>query len=161
MTAKKNRFQLEKEITDIIFNDNGCSTHFQWGSNNESNSTQAKYQLNLVTYNPIHKTQFLLHTITEEIGDIELLWQEKEEIETKILRDMLYYLQQRKKHVYYYTVKWSYKKDDSNAGEEFKENVSYFNGNDIQEIINKFFFQKDKDTIIIYSIIMSDDPNYG
>ena len=54
------RFQLENEISEIINNDNNSTAHFEW---NVSNNI---FELNLITYNPSHKTYFLLNSIKKQ-----------------------------------------------------------------------------------------------
>ena len=54
------RFQLENQISEIINKDNNSTAHFEW---NVSNNI---FQLNLITYNPSHKTYFLLNSIKKQ-----------------------------------------------------------------------------------------------
>ena len=55
-----NEYEAESAIQNLITKDNKCSTHFSYsGGNAETLCT-----LNLITYNPVHKTHFLLHSLT-------------------------------------------------------------------------------------------------
>ena len=62
-----NIYEAESAIQILICKDNNCSTHFDYTSSpppgcyGDSNTCTCK----IVTFNPLHKTHFLLHSITE------------------------------------------------------------------------------------------------
>ena len=53
-------FEGENQIQNLIKNDNNCSAHFEYNKNLINNI----YELVVTTYNPKHKTSFLLHKIS-------------------------------------------------------------------------------------------------
>ena len=140
------RYELENTIKQLIKNDNNCTAHFEW--NFTPPGLKADYpfvQLDLITYNPKHKTTFLLHSIKEErIPDNHCF--------IIVLEKMLAYIQKRTTTILNYNVEWNYRFADNEKQEPIKS--SYFRGRNVQEILEKLYFNKEKDTIVIYKIEM-------
>ena len=68
---------------------------------------------------------------------------------------MLAYLQKRQKSISKYMVEWNYRTSDQEKEERSK--ISYFDGFNIESILAKLYYGKDKDTITIYKIEMIPD----
>ena len=130
------RFIKENEISEIIKKDNNCSAHFQWSH------THRYLTLDLITFNPEHKNYFLLHSICKEAED------NHSNTYVEILNKMIEYIKEKQKTNFNYTIEWNYK--DTN--ESIKN--SYFSGQDMTQILNKFFYGKDISSIVIYTINM-------
>ena len=90
---------------------------------------------------------FLLHSISKIIDKSVI---EDNDYE-KILEEMHNYLSQRQVCLYNYVIKWRLK-----MGKE-SSTCSYFQGNNIKQIIDKFYYGKEEDTIIIDSIQLVPD----
>ena len=116
--------KLEYTISQIIYKDNGCYTHFD----------KSDSKLNVVTYNPKHHTYFLLVSIP--IVENYYL----------TLKNALSYIERNtdRKEFNSYTVQWK------NDQEDMK--TSYFWAKDIQEVLDKVNYKKDKNKLTIYSI---------
>ena len=54
----KNIYEVERNISALIENDNNCSAHFNYIMSPNT------CQLDLITYNPAHQTHFLLHSLS-------------------------------------------------------------------------------------------------
>ena len=141
-----NRFQYENEIRTLIQKDNNCSAHFEWDRVKHPDKGFT-LRLNLITYNPLHSMHFLLHSISKIIDKSVI---EDNDYE-KILEEMHNYLSQRQVCLYNYVIKWRLK-----MGKE-SSTCSYFQGNNIKQIIDKFYYGKEEDTIIIDSIQLVPD----
>ena len=128
------RFIKENQISEIIKKDNNCSAHFQWSQSYNN------LILDVITFNPEHNNYFLLHTVSKPNTDINPY--------EKILDEMIEYIKEQKQSYLNYSVEWNYK----NSTETAKR--SYFSGKNIQEILQKFYYQKDSSNIVIYNIIM-------
>ena len=145
MTTSIKRFQLEREISDIIKNDNNCSVHFEWKDVNVyiNNLTIKNKRLDLITYNPVHNNFFLLHSIQNAVENFTM-----EQVYVTLLESMLIYVKKRQQSQIHYAIDWNYKTSTQSA------KISYFRGKDMKDILNKFYYEKDIDTIVIYSITM-------
>ena len=148
---QRQRYNLEYQISDLIKRDNNCSAHFEWQG--KFKGPGCSIQLNLVTFNPAHKSHFLLHSICRTVDcDIN---DEEETVYINILQEMLAYLQKRQKSISKYMVEWNYRTSDQEKEERSK--ISYFDGFNIESILAKLYYGKDKDTITIYKIEMIPD----
>ena len=130
------RFIKENEISQLIKKDNNCSAHFQW------NTSFRFLTLDVITFNPSHKNYFLLHSISKEDSDIT------DDIYLTILDEMIEYIKETQKINVNYCINWNYK-----ISSDATKN-SYFSGTNMKDILNKFFYGKTYDSIIIYSINM-------
>ncbi len=154
-----NRFQYENEIRCLIQNDNNCSAHFEWDIKKQSHENFYTLTLNLITYNPKHLIHFLLHSIKHKINkpDVEdsdyvLLDTNKHEINKPkiedsdyvlVLEEMYKYLLKCNDCLYKYMIKWRFKACDGH------QSCSHFQGNSIKQIIDKIYYGKKDDMIII------------
>tara|TARA_B100000674_G_scaffold496814_2_gene528250 strand:+ start:2032 stop:2460 length:429 start_codon:yes stop_codon:yes gene_type:complete len=140
-----NRFQYENEIRNLIHNDNNCSAHFEWNKKKFQNNIDLR--LELITYNPKYSVHFLLHSIEHHVTKSLLVDSDY----TNILEQMYQYIRCPKKRRCNYLVKWAHKSDNSLL------NCSHFQGNHIREIVDKIYYGKGADTIIIDTIELIHD----
>ena len=129
-------------ISDFIKNDNNCSAHFEY----DSNSLLDKMKLNLVTYNPKHKSFFNLHTIhaKTKVECLENMYNHIYNLKKTLAQKNSPYLN--------YTIEWYNPKNS-------KVETSSFYGETIQEVIKKFYYGKTQDTTTtIYSIKLNPTP---
>ena len=124
-----NEYEAESAIQNLIVRDNKCSTHFNYSGSNGG-------ILNLITYNPTHKTHFLLHSLTD-INKLtavnkmyEYVYKLKETLESK------------EDSCCSYSVEWYSRPQE-------KKFVSSFYGKDMGEVLHKFYFGKHKESLII------------
>ena len=92
-------------------------------------------RLNLITINPRHSQSFLFHSI-EGSDDLDAL------------RKMLKYVKTYKEKESSYTVQWSAK------GEDYL-NTSYFHAKNILEALDKLFYDRDPNSINVFSVNMN------
>ena len=128
----KNIFEAERAITSLILKDNNCSGHFRYAY--QPNTCK----LDLITYNPVHKTHFLLHTIT---GTTQL----------DTLNKMYNYvfnlkktLKSKENKISNYTINWY-----NNENQETFN--SSFYGISLIDVIRKFYYGKSQDSINIFN----------
>jgi len=130
-----NEYVAESAIQSLITKDNKCSTHFSYrGGDAETLCT-----LNLITYNPVHKTHFLLHSLTA-INKLTVINQMYEHV-----YKLTAALTPEDASCQSYTVEWYSKTQE-------KKYVSSFYGADMTAVLHKFYFGKHKESLIIYSI---------
>lgn len=129
----KNIYEAEVAIQELIKNDNNCSAHFRydnWRSN-------GKNKLSIVTYNPKSETSFLLHSIEmANNNEVEIY---------EYMYDHVVNLKQtlEKKDSPYIHYKISWWNNIIN-----KIETSFFYGENIEQILRKFYFEKSKNTTI-------------
>tara|TARA_B000000437_G_C11501807_1_gene247361 strand:- start:64 stop:480 length:417 start_codon:yes stop_codon:yes gene_type:complete len=128
------RFIKENEISDLIKKDNDCSSHFQW------TQTYKNLTLDLVTFNPKHNNYFLLHSITKQNLN------NNSNVYILILDEMIKYIKEYKNLTLNYTIIWNYKQTNEPS------KTSYFSGKNIKEVMQKFYYQKEDNSIIVYNI---------
>ena len=92
-------------------------------------------RLDLITINPRHSQSFLFHTLKGS-DDIDAL------------RKMLKYVKTYKEKESSYTVQWSAK------GEGYL-NTSYFHAKNILEALDKLFYDRDPNSITVFSVNMN------
>ena len=152
MDGNINKYLLEKKISEIINKDNGCTAHFIWDLKPcFRNNPEGSIELKVVTLNPAHSTHFLLHKVFKPIyPDTDI-----EKITCELLNDIIKVLFQKdKRELMHYAIGW---RDTSDSSTRFKTITSYFSGNSFKEIIEKFFFEKNDQNIIIDSIQLLPD----
>ncbi len=137
----------ENEISNIIREDNGCSTYFTWHFKNAHPLPGSKIELEVHTFNPKHRTRFLLvkeinNTCDNEIETIQYT-------QLAIIKNVKKYLINRTKTNYNYLVEWN-NKDTIN--EKIKR--SYFNGETIDIVLEKLYNGRESFDFIIYKIEM-------
>ena len=137
---EESKYQIEYNIRKLIQNDNNCSAHFEY----ESNYTKVK--VHLVTYNPAHKTHFLLHT-TEAESNLEAL---------KKMYDHVFNLKNTLKEknspYFLYSIEWYSRK-------EGKSQTSSFYGSDIQDILRKFYYKRDFEDLTLLKMSLLPTPS--
>jgi hypothetical protein len=92
-------------------------------------------RLNLITVNPRHNQSFLFHATegADKLG---------------ALRAMLEYVQTYKERTSSYTVQWS-------ARGEGSLQTSYFRAKNVLEALDKLFFDRDPNSITVFSVILN------
>lgn len=119
---KLEQIRLQHKITEILWKDNGVSSHFDYHVNPVSDEHTIK--LNLLTYNPRHDEYMLLHSTA---GSSSLV----------CLQKMMDYLKAKHttKTKYSFTITWR----KSNEEEDHK---SYFVATSEEEATLKFLHEK-------------------
>jgi len=134
-------YEGEYMISELIKGNGGCYTHFNYEVDSYQQFTVGDIKLSLVTYNPIHKTHFLLHELVAE--------------------DKINCLQDMYDHIYGIKNLIENKEGKSYAGEicytimwmedgKMGTNTSFFYGKNLEDIIKKFYYGKSLNS---YSII--------
>lgn len=124
----KSELQLESQISRYFMKDNGVTCHFRY----EDDKEDGDVFLCVYTFNKDTNTSFLFHKV-------------KGASLTTALTKALNYLKEVMPEENNYTVKWR------KEGEE-EERESYFRGSDIEEVVNKFYFGKDRETITVTDV---------
>jgi len=90
-------------------------------------------KLDLITINKEHNQKFLFHSIkgATKIG---------------ILKEMIAYIHEFKKQLESYEIEWM----DEKVPEKMQ--TSWFRGNDIMDVLNKFYYSKEKSRFKIFKI---------
>ena len=131
-------YEGEFAISDLIKSDNNCSAHFEY-----CRLPGKGYELVVVTYNPKHQTSFFLHSLH---GDTKIDALEKM---LKHIMELKESLKKSNPSYYNYTVEWY------NPKLKRRESSTFY-GKRIQDIVNKFFYDKRTNTeIVIYSITLN------
>lgn len=121
--------RLQKQISDHI----GVGVDSLMFNYVDEPGKQAK--LHLITLNPRHNQSFLFQT-TEGSTKLEAL------------REMLSYVSTYKERTSSYTVQWS-------ARGEGELNTSYFRAKNVLEALDKLFFDRDPNSITVFSVILN------
>lgn len=131
MTRDKNLEigRLQKEIGDHI----GVGADSLMFNYVEKDGEATK--LYLITLNPRHNQSFLFHA-TEGSDKAEAL------------REMLEYVRTYKERTSSYTVQWS-------ARGENVLNTSYFRAKNVLEALDKLFYDRDPNSITVFSVILN------
>lgn len=124
------KYKLESEIRELIFDDNRNSAHFEY-----SDHGHLGVNVKLVTLNKKTNATFLL---TEMVSTTEI----------EALQNILKYLSEDRYHSF--TIKWYEKGIPTD-----RPNKSKFRAQNIIAAIEKFYYGRNKDSLVIYSI--SDD----
>jgi len=101
----------------------------------EFDSIDGGWRLNLITINSAHSQSFLFHSTRgmDKVG---------------ALGEMLKYVLSYREKENSYTIQWAIR------GTSFLE-TSYFRGKDISQILDKFYYGRDRNTIQIYAISLN------
>ncbi|MDA0929892.1 MAG: hypothetical protein O3C32_00810 [Bacteroidetes bacterium] len=94
-----------------------------------------KHILRLITTNPRHQQSFLYHTV-EGFGELDTM------------HKMLAYVKAKRPEKSTYTIQWSLR-------EEKELHTSYFRGKDLYEVLDKFYYGKDINATIIFSVSLN------
>ncbi|HLV52616.1 MAG TPA: hypothetical protein VKY29_01255 [Cryomorphaceae bacterium] len=120
--------RIQKEIEQFIgLGSNGLIYNFE-----EANG---KVQLHLVTLNPRHNQSFLFHV---ETGYDKL----------DALKNMLAYVRNYKDKESTFTIQWR------KAGDGYLH-TSYFSAKNVQSALDKLFYDRDPNSITVFSVIMN------
>ena len=126
---RNKRFSLESDIITHVYEDNKNTVHFNYRVDIDGDTTVT---LELFTFNKINKGIFLLHK-TSGKNSIEAL--------TK----MYAYIRSEKHDMHSYTVTW-------NIYGDTEQHISYFWEKSEEDVINKFFYNKDTPDDYVISI---------
>lgn len=159
------KYQLQYQIQKVVQEDNNCSVYFEWTQPLHQSQPGPHIQLQLITYNPLHHQHFLLHTCTT--GYLNSSYEEKmdesladhmcsnlAEAEIFLLHKMLDYVTEHQETANDYTIVWR-PKNTSHTTKTINNTTSHFRGTSFEDVLRKFYYDKEKDTLILYSIIMS------
>jgi len=97
--------------------------------------TNGKTLLHLVTVNPRHNQSFLFHD--EEGYD-----------KVDVMKKMLKYVKNYKDKESSYTIQWRQTNEDM-------LNTSYFSAKNVQSALDKLFYDRDPNSIMVFSVIMN------
>jgi hypothetical protein len=134
------KYKLEEEIREIIFDDNKNSAHFEYSDMYIQNESFA--------HNELFKNVKLI-TLNKKTGVTFLLTESTKRTEVDCLRDILDFLKSQGDY-HTFTIKWYMKGEASERPYKSK-----FTSKDIIQAIEKFYHGQNKDSLAIYSI--SDD----
>lgn len=131
----KTLYEYENAIRKIIKDDNKCSVHFSW------DRAENYWLFNLATWNPKHKSAFLLHTVpSPEFRNIKAY-----EVMYEYVVNLKNMMSEKNTETEYpekhYQVSW-------HDTEKNKTVSSFFWGVNLGEILRKFYFDKGEDTNI-------------
>lgn len=121
--------KLQKEISDHI----GVGPDSLVFNFEEQGANRGK--LFLITINPRHNQSFLFHAVegTDKLD---------------ALRNMLDYVRTYKERTSSYTVQWSAKGENNLQ-------TSYFRAKNVLEALDKLFFDRDPNSITVFSVILN------
>ena len=128
------RYILQQQISDLILKDNGCSVHYEWEIQDGP-----IFHLEVITFNPKHKTAFKAFEFDGE-SKIVILNELKDIIVKKTIRT----------EAKNYTIEWIYTGDKYDG-----PNNSHFSARNIYELLDKFYYEKDKDYFLILKIVLN------
>jgi len=122
------KIELESLIQTIVEVDNAsaCTVHFDYRP-----GIGHYIDLSIITHNPIHGTDFLFHKssgMTDEHA----------------LQNAYNYLIHHRSNESTFTIEWK-KKDEAHTV------VSYFSGDNMLDVLRKFYFNKNVDDFIVFS----------
>ena len=128
-------FEIEQKIWNKIYQDNKCSSHFEY----EKDISTGKYILKLITYNPKNLAVFLAY---ESKGKDKL----------EVTRNILNMIEQtNNQDVYQYSLIWKKSSKNTPATKPLKDmtdtdNIttytSIFKAKNIGQLLDKFHFQE-------------------
>lgn len=134
------KYKLEEEIREIIFDDNKNSAHFEY---------MDIYSNSGIESHPELMKNVKLVTLNKKTGVTFLLTESTKQTEVDCLNDIIDFLKSRGDY-HTFTIKWYVKGESSD-----RPNKSKFTAKDIIQAIEKFYYGQNKESLIIYSI--SDD----
>lgn len=146
----KHRLILERDICDRVKRDNNCSAHFIW------NIKDSVLSCRLVTLNPRHNTHFLL--CQESVGIDTSGESEVESYYVTVLEKINSLLDAakntEKRDLICYVVQWKKKNWEGSNLVLSDTYTSYFYGANLKEVVDKFYYEKSPDEIVVYHIEM-------
>ena len=144
----ENIYEAEHAIQELIHKDNNCSAHFKY-TRHPARGKNSNYKnailspllvtVDLVTYNPAHKTHFLLHSIGghTDLTAANALYTHIYNLKKTLEKSDSGYVN--------YTIEWS----DKNGG---KTRLSSFYGTDLEDVVRKFYYGKSKKSLNMFNI---------
>lgn len=134
---EKQIYKLKFEISELIRNDNGSYVSFEYNS-----SPTFSRWLDVITYNPRHGQHFLFGRFyMKDLSELEVL----EKVRSYIKKPSVRFQYTTNKS---YSIKWWNK-------EQSKLITSSFYGEDIYDVLYKFYCKKKKDSIEIHEISLN------
>lgn len=122
---------LENQVRELL---DDTQIYFDYNIVNVSSDAKTPIiKLDLITINQEHNHKFLFHSCS---GGNKI----------NILEEMIAYITEYKKHQETYAIEWM------NAKQTEEIQTSWFRGNDIFDILNKFFYNKEKSQFKIFKI---------
>ena len=133
LKTNENVLDLEHQISELIRNGrSGCHASFRYSHQGP------KVRTKLVTWNPKHRSTFLVHEV-----------EASSRIDT--LKDLLIYVKDKiRDQERPYTVKWYFK--HSKNTNDLKLVTSHFYATDLYSLLDKFYYDKNKDDYQIVEI---------
>ncbi len=123
--------ELENQIRQLL---DETQIYFDYNLVNFSEQGEMPMlKLDLITINREHNHKFLFHAVTANS-------------KVSLLREMIRYIDDYKRHQENYQIEWMHIKDQD------KMQNSWFRGNDIFDILNKFYYSKEKSQFKIFKI---------
>ena len=144
------KYMLERKISEMVFKDNRCTAHFIWEykPTPHNNCNDGELELKVVTINPEHATHFLLHKIVKPVKDktfIDSCYLEMLQCVINVINS------QKDTKLLHYAIGW---RDRTQDALKFNTITSYFSGETFKDIVDKFFFEKHEQDVIIDSITL-------
>ena len=99
---------------------------------------------NILTFNPIHGTKFLMYKDEDRINRYIMV---EDIVKIKMLGKGLEYVRSKENNYLNYMIEWNYKTGD-------KTKISYFRGKSMEDIMEKFYYGKSMNSIVIYKMEM-------
>lgn len=121
--------ELEKKIENYIGAASNIELKFQY------HEMDKEVRLDLTTFNPKHNQSFLFHSVLG-FGNVDALYK------------MLDYIKNYKEKESSYTIQWSLK-------ESAELNTSYFRAANLLSAIEKFYFERDVNSTVVFSVVLN------
>ncbi len=131
MRKKESRFELEGEISTLIFDDNRNTVHFDYHV--DIDDVDNSIMLDLYTRNARSGAIFLLHQ-TRGTSSVDVLQKMLNHLRSQHLSD----------EKYSYTVKWIDRNDPKRT-----EHISYFYEHSETDVRKKFFYNRREEDFLI------------
>ncbi|TAF64438.1 MAG: hypothetical protein EAZ55_11420 [Cytophagales bacterium] len=123
--------ELENQIREML---NDTQIYFDYNLVPQADeNAYPTIKLDLITINKEHNQKFLFHST-------------KGETKTSILQAMITYILEYKKHQESYAIEWLDVKQGGGV------QTSWFRGSDIFDVLNKFYYEKEKSRFKIFKI---------
>lgn len=123
--------EMEKEIRQLL---DDTQIYFDYNLVNFNEQGEMPIlKLDLITINREHNHKFLFHSLT---GNSKVA----------LLREMIRYIDEYKRQQENYQIDWT------NLKEPNKMQSSWFRGNDIFDVLNKFYYGKEKSQFKLFKI---------
>lgn len=129
------QIELEEKIRRIVAEDNGRVVIFE-------------YLETTPDILPIY-TRLIVSTLNQSTKEVSVMWDKGDKLtKAECLQCVVNYLELIRPHEDNYIVNWSKK----GSGDM---QISYYGGNDMQEVLDKFFATRKKEEYVIHSITIA------